>query len=346
MCRELLQLPAEKVFWAAESDNTGNAVNVAGKLGLAEVRCMCHIYNLASSHLYFLVERTVKVQTVWWPHERAVGEVVDLCEKVRKVVKRFLNSEDHSRDLVKCFNALEMPKKALILDCSFHWDTTTHMLRGVCSVEAGLLADSALRPYSGSLFEADFHLARQVIGVNMTKGDASQSLQAPSACASQVLPLHFSIKAEYSGDGAVQIPCRGDVSKTVAVPVADLLAPAKALRRAILNDIEVNDRHLKESMDTLLKATLVDPRFRLAAVASFIPGDEQNRVKELVLEEIYALGACFSIRRQSTLSHLFETVLTIARRKITHFFWCSMSSLAPTSPPRLPDPPPENSPCA
>ena len=55
-----------------------------------------------------------------------------------------------------------------------------------------------------------------------------------------------------------------------------MLPAAQALRKVMLEDMQINDRHLVVSLDTLAMCTLLDPRYRMRGLAHF-PPEQQSK---------------------------------------------------------------------
>ena len=127
--------------------------------------------------------------------------------------------------------------------------------------EPAILAYSTRYSYTEALTETDFELAREVIGVLRPLADFTNGSHACPATGSQVLPTLYALKEEYASGAPTDVPMRGDFNQVVAVANTALSESARQLRKAIADDIEVNVQHLALSRDTLLKATVVDPRF-------------------------------------------------------------------------------------
>jgi hypothetical protein len=284
--RLVLGMEPEALLWMVEADNTASAANLGPALGLQEGRCSSHIYNLSARHLLFLVKRRQQGRDVMVPHEKAVERIVELCEKFRQVVKYFKYHEDSGRQLLNILKAMSMKTQVLHLDSSSAWSSTLRMLEVASYGEPALLAYGARVGYPGLLTQEDFDLAREVIGVLRPLADTTNASQACSATGSQVLLHLYSLRDEYRSEEPTYVPQRGDFLQTVPVASDQLSLHARDLRQAIADDIETNERHLTRSRDVLLKATVVDPRFRLRALSRWLSPDEQVRVREMVFDEI------------------------------------------------------------
>jgi hypothetical protein len=171
------------------------------------------------------------------------------------------------------------------------WVSTVRMLETICYAEPALLAYAAAYGYPSALVEGDFTLARHAVGALRPLSDATMSMQAHSASSSQVLPQLYALKDEYSMDAPIFVPEKLSVHEVVKVEAADAHADARALRAAIADDISVNERHVQNSRDTLLKSTAVDPRFRLRSLSRWLDVAERERVKDMVVEEVVAAMA-------------------------------------------------------
>eukprot|EP00969_Alexandrium_andersonii_P160016 7070272-Alexandrium_andersonii.AAC.1 len=141
------------------------------------------------------------------------------------------------------------------------------MLEAASAMESGILAyqqrAGARLPAATALGSGDFHLARHTVAVIQLLSDATQAMQAHTATASQCIPQLHALKEDYSRDASVLVLQPGHDRRCVEAQLSSLLPPAQRLAEAIYQDIEVNKaNHLRHSRDTLLKATLLDPRYR------------------------------------------------------------------------------------
>ena len=165
------------------------------------------------------------------------------------------------------------------------------MLEKLCYAEPALHAFRASYDMQDALTEDEFSRARHIIGVLRPLSDATMSMQARSATASQVLPQLNALRADYAAESPISVPAKGSLHKVVEVQHAEISREALDLRKAIEKDIHVNERHLERSMDTLLKSTAVDPRFRLHGLRNFCDGNERDRIKGMLVDEVVAAMA-------------------------------------------------------
>jgi hypothetical protein len=285
---EKVSMQAETLFWMLEADSTRTPANIGPELGLQDARCTCHIYNLSARHLLFYTKRSVDGQDSVIPHENAVVSVVRLCDKIRKVVRNFRDHEEAGRKLEECAKTSDLKFQALQLDSCSELLSTVQMLEKFCYAEPALLAYNHGYGMKHALTEDDFTLARHIIGVLRPLSDATESMQARSAAASQVLPQLYALRADYAADSPISVPAKGSLHEVVEVQHAEILREARDLRKAIEKDIHDNERRQERSKDTLLKSTAVDPRFRLLSLRHICGGSELDRIKEMLVDEVVA----------------------------------------------------------
>ena len=104
---------------------------------------------------------------------------------------------------------------------------------------------------------------------------------------SSLLPSLAALAADHAAESPVDVAARGSKEMLEAVAEEDLLPAAREFRAAMRRELLENQRHLQASRDTLLRATLLDPRYKHAAssVAPFATEAERDAAVEALLRE-------------------------------------------------------------
>ena len=129
------------------------------------------------------------------------------------------------------------------------------------------------------------------MGVLRPLADSSDLMQREEARAPECLPQWETLKTEYSeAMTTVSVPRKGFAPDDVDLSLDQLLEPTRTLRERICEDMVVNERHLEDSKDVLLKCTALDPRYRLQWLNKHCPADEVERITDELVQEARALS--------------------------------------------------------
>jgi hypothetical protein len=214
-----------------------------------------------------------------------------LCERVRVLAKTLSSNEQLRLTYEKEGQRIERPAPSIPLDSTSKWNSTLFMLDALNVAEQTLTAvfleHAARFPPDAVLAAPDFALARQVVGVLRPLYLETELLQGDGMAGSSLLPSLAALATDHAAGTPVDVAARGSKDALEAVEEADLLPEAREFRAAMRQELLANQRHLQASRETLLRATLLDPRYKNAAsaVVPFATEAERDGAVEALLRE-------------------------------------------------------------
>ena len=217
--------------------------------------------------------------------------VFESCERVRVLAKTLSLNEQLRLLYERVGSRIERPAPSIPLDSSSKWNSTLLMLDALKPAEAALsalfLEHGGKFPAAAVLAEPDFLLARQIVGVLRPLYLETELLQGDGLAGSSLLPSLAALSLDHSADQPVDVAERGQKEGLEATGEGVLLPPAQEFRAGMRRELAENQRHLQGSRSVLLRATLLDPRYKGTAgeAAPFAEAAEREAAVEALLRE-------------------------------------------------------------
>lgn len=278
------------------TNNTCHMVKAMSESGFEHIRCMAH-------SLHLIVTGAI---------EECHG-VVSVINTARQITNAARMSNEAIAKLHEIQEQVGLAVAALIHDVPNRWNTVLFMLQRLLEQKKALIAMSAEMDLGGSISEDQWTLMEAIVKVLEPFEEATRTVSQDDASISSVIPCIQALRATLN-----ELIANKDVSDQSEV---------RKLVCLLQSHLEERFQHVfKTPTNIYFKATLLDPRFKIMAMALLSKLDFE-RLKAAVAVEVEELLEQDSVPAAGGAGSSSELESEGTSSKPTSLFWGAMQSL-------------------